>query len=231
MSRRISSVRRHTLRLGVGTALGALIAAGAQAQTNPPRLPTPADVDSTRSSLLGPVISSGNGELNVGLRSRSTVIDWKGFNIPEGQRANFTNESVLSGNVAVLNRDISGNTSQLLGALNAGKDVAVWVYNPNGIMVGANAAFNTGSLVLTTLNPDVNDFLSSGNSYRLQGAANSTTGITAPGRPVRSVVCAASAATRPAPCASSATTSAIISTSIQPASRAEQASANRSAAS
>lgn len=178
MSRRISSVRRHTLRLGVGTALGALIAAGAQAQTTPPRLPTPADVDSTRSSLLGPVISSGNGELNVGLRSRSTVIDWKGFNIPEGQRANFTNESVLSGNVAVLNRDISGNTSQLLGALNAGKDVAVWVYNPNGIMVGANAAFNTGSLVLTTLNPDVNDFLSSGNSYRLQGAANSTTGIT-----------------------------------------------------
>lgn len=178
MSRRISSVRRHTLRLGVGTALGALIAAGAQAQTTPPRLPTPADVDSTRSSLLGPVISSGNGELNVGLRSRSTVIDWKGFNIPEGQRANFTNESLLSGNVAVLNRDISGNTSQLLGALNAGRDVAVWVYNPNGIMVGANAAFNTGSLVLTTLNPDVNDFLSSGNSYRLQGAANSTTGIT-----------------------------------------------------
>ncbi|WP_206542376.1 filamentous hemagglutinin N-terminal domain-containing protein [Sphingomonas sanguinis] len=158
------------------TTLGGLVAAPAWGQS----IPTPASVVQTQqSNVLGsPDISNPGGNLKVVLNSRNTVIDWNGFNIPEDKSADFQKSFLAPGGAAVLNRDVSGNASQLLGKLTSGSDVAVWVYNPNGILVGSKASFNTGSLVLSTLDVNSSDFLSGGSSYRLATGSGSTSAIT-----------------------------------------------------
>jgi filamentous hemagglutinin family protein len=184
MTRTASPVRHRRLLLVVTSALGGMVAVPALAQNAPaipaaPVIPTAADVVGKQTNLLGldPQITNPNGDLNVRLRANNTVIDWNGFNIPENRTANFDN-GTLSGSVAVLNRDVSGNVSQLLGKLTSDPSVAVWVYNPNGIVVGAKAAFATGSLVLSTLDVDTADFIDGGRSYRLSTAAGNVNGIT-----------------------------------------------------
>ncbi|RZM34225.1 MAG: filamentous hemagglutinin N-terminal domain-containing protein, partial [Sphingomonas sp.] len=170
-----SPVRRRRLLLIVTSALGGIAASPAVAQTVPvpPVLPTRATVDSVQTNLLGsdPRITSPNGNLNVELRANNTVINWKGFNIPRDQAANFEN-GTASSNIAVLNRDISSNTSQLLGKLTSSPGVAVWVMNANGIVVGPRANFTTGSLVLSTLDVTDTDFLDGGSNYRLSSGMN-----------------------------------------------------------
>ncbi len=178
MTRKASPVRHHRLLLAMTSALGGFVGTPALAQTVT-AIPAAADAVRVRTNLLGldPQITNPNGDLNVKLRASNTVIDWNGFNIPENRTANFEN-GTLGGNIAVLNRDVSGNVSQLLGKLTSDPSVAVWVYNPNGIVVGSKAAFNTGSLVLSTLDVDNTDFLDGGRNYRLSTAAGSTAGIT-----------------------------------------------------
>ena len=172
--------RRVRLLLTLSTALGGIAAYPAAAQQTPPRLPTGNDVEARDPNglLTGPIVTSGNRRLDVYLRSRNTVIDWDGFNIPENNTAHFEDARGLlgGGQMAVLNRDTSGNVSQLLGNLTSDRNVSVFVYNPNGIVVGANAVFNTGSLVLSTLEPI--DFEDGGPSYRFAGPATRTAGIT-----------------------------------------------------
>ncbi|WP_294279591.1 filamentous hemagglutinin N-terminal domain-containing protein [uncultured Sphingomonas sp.] len=180
-----SPVRRLRLMLALSSALGSttlggLVAAPAWGQS----IPTPASVVQTQQSgvlgsILGaPDVSNPGGNLKVVLNARNTVIDWNGFNIPEDKSADFQKNVLVPGGAAVLNRDVSGNASQLLGKLTSGSDVAVWVYNPNGILVGSKASFNTGSLVLSTLKVDSSDFLSGGSSYRLEADSGSTSAIT-----------------------------------------------------
>ncbi|WP_168711638.1 filamentous hemagglutinin N-terminal domain-containing protein [Sphingomonas sp. PAMC26645] len=170
-----SPVRRRRLLLIVTSALGGIAALPAVAQTvpAPPVLPTRASVDSVQTNVLGsdPRITSPNGNLNVELRANNTVINWKGFNIPKDQAANFEN-GTASSNIAVLNRDISSNPSQLLGKLTSSAGVAVWVLNSNGIVVGPGANFTTGSLVLSTLDVTDTDFLDGGSNYRLSSGMN-----------------------------------------------------------
>ncbi len=179
MTRKASPVRHRRLLLVVTSALGGFAGTTALAQTVP-AIPAAADAVRVRTNLLGldPQITNPNGDLNVKLRASNTVIDWNGFNIPENRTANFENGTLLGGNIAVLNRDVSNNVSQLLGKLTSDPSVAVWVYNPNGIVVGAKAAFNTGSLVLSTLDVETSDFLDGGRNYRLGTTAGSTSGIT-----------------------------------------------------
>ncbi len=187
MTQVASPVRRRRLLLIVTSALGGIAALPAVAQTvpAPPVLPTRASVDSVQTNLFGsdPRITSPNGNLNVELRANNTVINWKGFNIPENRTANFEN-GTASSNVAVLNRDISGNMSQLLGKLDSSPGVAVWVFNSNGIMVGPGANITTGSLVLSTLDVNTTDFLNGSGNYRLSTGVNaggSTSAITVKG--------------------------------------------------
>lgn len=172
-----SPLLRLRARLVIGTALGSLAASPALSQSLPvPGDATPVLVEGGSNPSISP---GGTGRLNVDLRARNTVIDWNGFNIPESERIDFRDDRVVStGNIAVLNRDISTRPSQLLGRLTSDSNVAVWVYNPNGILVGERAAFNTGSLVLTTLDPDVDAFRNNRSTYRMTADATSSAGVT-----------------------------------------------------
>ena len=136
---------------------------------------------------LNPVMAQlpvgGTPTLSIDLRATSTIIDWKGgFNIPEGTVAVFNDARGSAAvrstpTIAVLNRDLTGNVSQLRGTLSSAGNVAVWVFNPAGILVGSGAVINTGSLVLTTLPPNESDFLGGGGNYRFAGTAGSSAAI------------------------------------------------------
>ncbi|KZE17706.1 hypothetical protein AVT10_10265 [Sphingomonas hankookensis] len=177
----VATARRLRAALVLTTACGALFPALAVAQSAQVRLPTESDVRDVRTDGLRPDFKDSSNRLRVDLRGRNTVIDWNGFNIPESKEVNFTDGRLLGGlrgDIAVLNRDVSGNPSQLLGKLTSDANVAVWVHNANGILVGSKAAFNTGSLVLTTLDISPEDFVRAGDSYRLQASAGSQSAIT-----------------------------------------------------
>lgn len=200
-----SSLARRRLRLAMtaGTALASGVTAGlagAQVSLPPPALPLPAlplpgplPAQPFTTDAVGPggvtplnsavATSSGPNALQVALRSTSTVLTWTGgFNIPANGSINFTDARAVGQGTqaAVLNRDVTGNSSQLLGSLTSASNIAVWVYNPNGIVVGPSARVNTGSLVLTTLAVDNNEFVNGSTnagtpgtaSFRLTGTGN-----------------------------------------------------------
>lgn len=85
-----------------------------------------------------------NGTINV---NSNALIDWKTFNIDEGETLNFKfGQDYLN----VINHVTGSQMSQLLGTLNA-KNGNVYLINPNGILVGSGARIDAGSLILSTL--------------------------------------------------------------------------------
>lgn len=87
---------------------------------------------------------ASDGTINV---NSNALIDWKTFNIAEGETLNFTfGQNYLN----VINHVTGSQMSQLLGTLNA-KNGNVYLINPNGISVGGGARIDAGSLILSTL--------------------------------------------------------------------------------
>ncbi|MCU0665481.1 MAG: filamentous hemagglutinin N-terminal domain-containing protein [Candidatus Omnitrophica bacterium] len=97
-------------------------------------------------------------QVNVG---NNSVIDWVGgFNIASGHTVNYLGNSSLY----VLNRDISGSTSNIFGSLNA--QMRLFLLNANGILFGAGSSVNAPALVASTLWMTRGDFyngIASGN--------------------------------------------------------------------
>jgi filamentous hemagglutinin family protein len=82
--------------------------------------------------------------------------------LPSGNVATFQG-TVSAGNYTVLNRIIPGGSTpiELNGTINAllsdsSTGGNIWFYSPNGILIGANAVFNVGGLLLTTADPGSN---------------------------------------------------------------------------
>ncbi len=102
--------------------------------------------------------------------------------LPSGSTVNFA--SARGAPYTVLNRIIAVDPGRVIafnGAVNSDGIGAIWFYAPGGILVGANARFNVGSLLLTANDPrtDANGgFLPGGNSFSLAAAAGSTAGVT-----------------------------------------------------
>ncbi len=111
--------------------------------------------------------------------------------LPAGRTANFINGAGVT-DYTVLNRilpaDPSTQTVVFNGTVNARIGIpglpaqtggSVWFYSPSGIIVGANAAFNVGNLILTA-----DDIVTTGGLFgpagqiRFAGSATSTVGVT-----------------------------------------------------
>lgn len=110
---------------------------------------------------------SGN-QLTINQGSNRAVIDWASFNINPGKIVEIIQPGTSS---AMLNR-VTGdaNPSQILGSLSA--NGTVMLMNPNGVMFGNNAVINVGSLIATTGNIDVNNFINTGGA-QITGATGS----------------------------------------------------------
>ena len=146
-------------------------------------------------------ITTGAGTTTISVASPEVVIDWQAIApttgnvnfLPTGSVATFQDAAagVPLADYTVLNRIQPGNfdatglfvptarpiafngiVQSLLGSGTGGN---IWFYSPNGIVVGTGAAFNTGSLVLTTEAIDTTGGLyGAGNTVRFRGTAGST---------------------------------------------------------
>src|SRR5471032_1396952 len=75
-----------------------------------------------------------NGNVYTVTNSPNAIIDWRQFNVGNGELLRFLQQNAQS---TVLNRVTGADPSQILGALQS--NGRVLLVNPNGILFGANA--------------------------------------------------------------------------------------------
>ncbi|MGI9465963.1 MAG: filamentous hemagglutinin N-terminal domain-containing protein, partial [Rubripirellula sp.] len=85
------------------------------------------------------------------------VINWQDFSIQQGETTRFIQPNNSS---VALNRVVGGNPSAILGNLEANGNV--FLINPNGIVVGADARINVNGLVASTLDISNKNFMQGG---------------------------------------------------------------------
>lgn len=91
----------------------------------------------------GSIGSPGGGAMEITGTGGNLAIDWDSFNIAQGETVNFKNMQ------AVLNYVTGSQRSEIFGRLD-GSGVHVFLLNPNGILFGAAAEVNVGSLTAST---------------------------------------------------------------------------------
>lgn len=99
--------------------------------------------------------------LNITSRSLQSIVRYQQFDIAAHERVNFF-LSLPQG--SLLNYVIGGQTSRILGAMNANGHV--FLVNPAGIEIGPMARLNVGSLVLSTLSMKPQDFMARDYTFR-----------------------------------------------------------------
>lgn len=111
-----------------------------------------------------------NGDTTtINQSSEKAIINWKTFNINQGQTTQFNQPSASS--IALNRVNASYGASRIMGNLFANGHV--WIINPAGIMFGPSAQVNVAGLLATTSNINDQDFLN-GNYHFMQqpGFAN-----------------------------------------------------------
>lgn len=140
-------------------------------------------------------ILAEGGSTSVFVNTEQTVINWQlpsstvAGNPPEvfqlgGTTADFSAGSGIN-SFTVLNRILPfemvggvpvavNRAAQFNGTVTSPANSSIWFYSPSGIVVGANATFNVGSLVLTSNDIDTAGGLYGSNGeIRFRGAASS----------------------------------------------------------
>ena len=166
--------RTRTLQLGTALATTLLmggLAAPAFGQTLP-----------VVNANGGATIVTNPNDLQIDLGNQNRVINFDSYNVGAGKTVNYLT-STTSTQYAVLNRVTvinPANTSTIAGSVTGQSNIVVWLSNPNGILVGPTGSFNTGGLVLTTMDTDPAAFLASGGgaaggAFTLTGGSGSIT--------------------------------------------------------
>jgi len=93
--------------------------------------------------------------LVIDQKTSRAAIDWKSFSIDGGETVNINQPSSSS---TLLNRVVGDKLSNIRGQLNANGNVIL--VNPNGIVLGRGSLVDVNSLIATTSNIQVNDFMS-----------------------------------------------------------------------
>lgn len=128
--------------------------------------------DSTAGLPMGGTVAAGSvsggvtgNQLTLTQTGSRAVIDWQSFNINTGKTVQFVQPSATS---AVLNRvPASAGLSEIYGTLTA--NGMVLLMNPNGVLFGAGANINVGSLIATTGTINQSDFMGGG-AFAISGA-------------------------------------------------------------
>jgi filamentous hemagglutinin len=92
------------------------------------------------------LVQSGNS-MTITQSSQNTTLNWQSFNISNNGTVTFKQPNAAA---VALNQIFQSDPSKILGALNA--NGSIYLINQNGIIFGAGAQVNTGSLIASTLN-------------------------------------------------------------------------------
>ncbi|MES2262903.1 MAG: filamentous hemagglutinin N-terminal domain-containing protein [Pseudomonadota bacterium] len=140
-------------RLAMMAGPGLALAAGPAAVPNAPLLPNALPRGGALAAGQATISQAGNA-MTVVQGSDKAILNWNSFNI--GSQASVTFRQP-GADAVILNRVMSNEPSQLLGALSGnGK---VWLINPAGIMIGQGAQIDLHSFVASTLAVKNEDFL------------------------------------------------------------------------
>ena len=127
--------------------------------------------------LSGGEVHAGEGSIDtngntttITQRSQNLVVDWDTFNVAANERVVFDQPNVTS---AALNRIFDQNPSQIFGAIDA--NGRVFLFNPNGLLFGASAKVSVASLVASSLDLSVDDFMAG--QYDFNAIADRTGGL------------------------------------------------------
>ncbi len=124
------------------------------AKANLPPGQLPAGWEVVTGSVGGFDYSTTN-ELHIRNIANGTIIKWNGgFNIGSAAWAEF---QLINSGASVLNRDVTGNMSQIYGRLTSNGQV--WIVNPAGVLFGKGATINVNGLVASALNITNENFL------------------------------------------------------------------------
>lgn len=144
----------------------------------------------------GPTSNTGVNPSTVNVSGAQTIIDWTPSNSPVSGVVDFlptTNSLTFVGNTPdyiVLNRFVGTGSNQvgINGEVNSFLNVPgvgnrqegnIWFYNAGGILIGPDAVFNVGSLVLTSNAIDTTDgLLGPGNTIRFRGVSGNVAPVT-----------------------------------------------------
>jgi filamentous hemagglutinin family protein len=131
---------------------------------------------------VDPVVRAGtatfaiNGNVYTVTNAPNTIIDWRSFNVANGELLRFLQQNPQS---VVLNRVTGNDPSQLFGLLQSNGRVVL--VNPHGILFGPNAQVDVAGLIASTLNLSDADFLAGRMAFNGGGAALNNQGrITTP---------------------------------------------------
>ena len=114
-------------------------------------------------------LSQDGTTLQITQGTSKAIINWSGFSIGSNELVRF----IQPGSTAIaLNRVVGGETSQILGQLLA--NGRIFLINPNGIIFGAGAQVNVGSLLATTLSISDADFMAGNYIFRRESGNLST---------------------------------------------------------
>lgn len=113
-----------------------------------------------RAAPINGQINFGTGSIDadanhtqVTQQSERLAIDWQEFNLDENESISFIQPS---SSAIVLNRDMSGNASNILGNINANGQV--FILNSAGILIGENASIQASSFLASDLEMNIEDF-------------------------------------------------------------------------
>src|SRR5277367_1317923 len=98
------------------------------------------------SSGSASLVQVGNS-MTISQTSENAVLNWQSFNISSDGAVTFKQPDAAA---VALNQIFQADPSKILGALNA--NGSIYLINQNGIVFGAGAQVNTGSLIASTLN-------------------------------------------------------------------------------
>jgi len=192
---------RHRAQ-GSHRVLALLIAAGlgqagstAQAQgfAGTPTVASGAATISASGSTQTVQLINGNPQTIINWAPTDTATSTNPINfLPAGQTVAYLTPAGQSAAYTVLNRIIPTDTSRSIGingTITSSSNVRVWFYSPGGFLIGANAVFNVGGLVLSAADPVTTTNPASGqttfvnstsgsDSFVVNGAAGSQSAIT-----------------------------------------------------
>ena len=130
-----------------------------------------------RANPVGPVVEAGTAEVEtvtpetVEIRqgSEKAIINWRSFDIGADETTRFVTPNRSS---VTLNRDLSGNPSEILGRLQSNGQL--YLINRNGIVFGRHAIVDVAGLLATTHDIDSTDFLNGNLVFSIPGAPDAS---------------------------------------------------------
>ena len=175
MKKNVRFIRVDKLVIGATLAFFAFSCGNLHAAVDAAALPTNGVVvngTGTEFSTVG-----NNMTVDIAGSGNRVIINYDSFNIGKDASVTFNQADA---NAVVLNRvNVSGPQSEIWGALKANGNV--YIVNPAGVLFGANAVINVGSLVAAAGNITDDNFNAGIDSFSLSGSLENQADITANG--------------------------------------------------